>query len=438
VCYILDEPTVGLHPRDNRRLLDTLERLRHRGNTVVVVEHDEETIRRADHVIDLGPGAGKCGGEIVASGAIGEIMAEPRSLTGRYLANPLPHSLRGRSLPAAKQWLTVRGASLHNLRKVDARVPLGRLTVVTGVSGSGKSTLVRDVLYRNLQLRLSRGGNRATLSGCTDLLGWETIARVLEVDQSPIGKTPRSCPATYVGIWDEVRRLFAQTAEARIRGYAANRFSFNVAGGRCEECEGQGSKRIEMSFLPDVHMTCDACNGARFNTDTLEIRYRERSVGEVLRMSVSEATGVFSAHPRLHRALRLLEDVGLGYLTLGQQSPTLSGGEAQRLKLVAELARARPGSSNTLYLLDEPTVGLHMADIEKLLRVLHRLVDAGNTIVVIEHDLDVIAEADWIIDLGPEGGAGGGRVVAAATPAALARNRRSHTGKALAAFLSPG
>jgi excinuclease ABC subunit A len=437
VCYILDEPTIGLHPRDNRRLLDTLARLRERGNTVVVVEHDEETIRRADNVVDLGPGAGAHGGEIVASGNLGSLTAAPRSLTGRYLARPLAHSLQGRALPAAQDWISIRGANRHNLRAVDARVPLQRLTVVTGVSGSGKSTLVRDVLYRNLQRRLDRGGRRATLSGCASLLGWERIARVLEVDQSPIGKTPRSCPATYVGIWDEVRRLFAKTSEARIRGYAANRFSFNVAGGRCEECEGQGTKRIEMSFLPDVHMTCDVCNGVRFNHDTLEIRYRDRSIGDVLRLSISEAVEVFSAHPRLHQSLRLLYEVGLGYLTLGQQSPTLSGGEAQRLKLVTELARARPGSSNALYLLDEPTVGLHMADVEKLLRVLHRLVDAGNTVVVIEHDLDVIAEADWIIDLGPEGGSGGGRVVAETTPAALLRDRRSHTGKALAAFLAP-
>jgi excinuclease ABC subunit A len=306
---------------------------------------------------------------------------------------------------------------------------------VTGVSGSGKSTLVRQVLYPSLQRRLAKGGKRTVPTGCAALTGWEQIQRVLEVDQTPIGKSPRSCPATYVGIWDEVRRIFAQLPEARIRGYSASRFSFNVAGGRCESCEGQGSLRIEMSFLPDVHVACDACNGARFNAETLEVRYRERNIGEVLSMGVGAAAEFFAPHARLRNALRLLDEVGLGYLTLGQQSPTLSGGEAQRLKLVAELARAQPGSSRALYLLDEPTVGLHMADVERLLAVLHRLVDAGNTVIVIEHNLDVIAQADWVVDLGPEGGDGGGRIVAMGPPADLVRARGSHTGAALAAHL---
>jgi excinuclease ABC subunit A len=328
--------------------------------------------------------------------------------------------------------MTVRRATLHNLRGIDAAFPLERLCVVTGVSGSGKSTLVRQVLQPSLQRCLGRS-RRADPVGCAGLEGWEGVERVLEVDQTPIGKSPRSCPATYTGIWDDVRRIYAQTAEARIRGYTASRFSFNVAGGRCPACEGQGSQRIEMSFLPDVQVTCDACNGRRFAGETLEVRYRDRNVGEVLGMSISAAAEFFSAHARTHQALRLLEEVGLGYLTLGQQSPTLSGGEAQRLKLVTELARARPGSSKAVYVLDEPTVGLHMADVEKLLAVLHRLVDAGNTVIVIEHNLDVIAAADWVIDMGPEGGAGGGRVVVAGPPATVARSRTSHTGAALRA-----
>jgi len=346
----------------------------------------------------------------------------------------------------------ISGVNLHNLKNLDVRIPLGRMTLVTGVSGSGKSTLARDVLYTNLA-RLVAGGNRksaAPLTGCGEMKGWEQLARVLEVDQTPIGKTPRSCPATYVGFWDSIRRLFAEVSEARMRGYSAGRFSFNAAGGRCDECEGQGIKKIAMSFLPDVKVVCEACGGARFNTETLSVRFKGKSIGEILAMSVDEAVEFFSAHPSTHHALRLLQDVGLGYLTLGQQSPTLSGGEAQRIKLVTELAKVRTNSSqaglrpgrtagqkNTLYVLDEPTVGLHMADVEKLIRVLHRLVDAGNTVVVIEHNLDVIAEADWILDLGPEGGDAGGRIVAQGAPRALARaTRRSHTARVLAAFLA--
>ncbi|MGD9952573.1 MAG: excinuclease ABC subunit UvrA, partial [Burkholderiales bacterium] len=393
VCYILDEPTIGLHHRDNRILLDVLAKLEAKGNTLVVVEHDEDTIRRAHHVIDLGPGAGKQGGRVIAAGTAEELERAPESVTGRFLAHPLRHPLQPRRTVAKHSpGLEIVGASLHNLKRIDVRVPLGRLTAVTGVSGSGKSTLARDVLHASLKAKAP--------IGCRTLKGHKLVERVLEVDQTPIGKTPRSCPATYVGFWDAIRRLFADTSEARIRGWGPSRFSFNTKGGRCEECEGQGIKRIEMSFLPDVKVPCEACNGQRFNTETLGARLRGKSVGEVLAMSVDEAVEFFSAHASIHHALRLLQDVGLGYLTLGQQSPTLSGGEAQRIKLVTELAKVRefgvsknlPFSAHggkgktvfkgakTLYVLDEPTVGLHMADVEKLIRVLHRLVDAGNTV----------------------------------------------------------
>jgi excinuclease ABC subunit A len=459
VCYILDEPTIGLHPRDNRMLLDTLGKLEGKGNTVVVVEHDEETIRRAEHVIDLGPGAGVNGGRVVAQGSVRRLMRAPESTTGRYLAAPLRHpllsrrptSLRARKGEGAVSTLNIEGASLHNLKGLRIRIPLQRLVCVTGVSGSGKSTLVREVLRGNLGRRVGRRGRRpATWHGCDAMHGWEVINRVLEVDQTPIGKTPRSCPATYIGFWDDVRRLYAQTPEARMRGYGPGRFSFNVKGGRCEACEGQGYKRIEMSFLPDVQVPCEVCEGARFNLETLAVRYKGRHIGELLGMSVDEAADFFQAHPRIHHALTLLQDVGLGYLTLGQQSPTLSGGEAQRIKLVTELAKVRPdpeqgvrgaGSRrkrvHSLYVLDEPTVGLHMADVERLVRVLHRLVGAGNSVVVIEHNLDVIAEADWILDLGPEGGEDGGRLVAQGTPEQVAgRGRRSHTARLLGEFLA--
>ncbi|HEX7270709.1 MAG TPA: excinuclease ABC subunit UvrA, partial [Casimicrobiaceae bacterium] len=452
VCYILDEPTIGLHPRDNRILLDTLARLNAKGNTLVVVEHDEETIRRADHVVDLGPGAGGQGGRVVAEGTAEELMRAPQSVTGRFLAAPLAHPLVARRVTRARDpAILVKGADLHNLRKIDVRVPLGRLSAITGVSGSGKSTLARDVLYANLVelTRTRRRRKAADLFGCKAISGWDAVERVLEVDQMPIGKTPRSCPATYVGFWDAIRRLYAETTEARMRGYSASRFSFNTAGGRCPECEGQGLKTIEMSFLPDVKVACEACNGARFNPETLAVLWRDKSIGEVLALSVDEAVDLFSAHRSIHHALRLLQDVGLGYLTLGQQSPTLSGGEAQRIKLVTELAkvrtdllgpvpgRARAASGHTLYVLDEPTVGLHMADVEKLIRVLHRLVDAGNTVVVIEHNLDVIADADWVIDLGPEGGNAGGRIVAQGSPEHLAaRPGGSHTAAILAEFLA--
>jgi excinuclease ABC subunit A len=427
VCYILDEPTIGLHHRDNQILLDVLEKLEAKGNTLVVVEHDEDTIRRAHHVIDLGPGAGKLGGRVIGAGHADDLMKLPDSLTGKFLREPLRHPVQPRRKVSRKDFfLEIRNAKLHNLQNANAKIPLDRLVVITGVSGSGKSTLARDVLFRSLQEK--------KFIGCKSITGTKMLDRVLEVDQTPIGKTPRSCPATYVGFWDAIRRSFADTSEARMRGWSAGRFSFNTKGGRCESCDGQGIKKIEMSFLPDVKVVCEACDGRRFNAETLAVRWREKTIGDVLAMSVDEAVEFFAAHPSIHRALRLMQDVGLGYLTLGQQSPTLSGGEAQRLKLVTELSKTNAGKK-TLYVLDEPTVGLHMADVEKLIRVLHRLVDAGNSVVVIEHNLDIIAEADWIVDLGPEGGSQGGRIVFQGTPE-LSPRVDSHTCRALSAFLA--
>ena len=449
VCYVLDEPTIGLHPRDNAVLLQALQALADNGNTLVVVEHDEETIRRADHLIDIGPGAGKRGGRLVAEGRAEDLAREPTSVTGRLLASPPRHPLKPRRAVApfddgAGDWLAIRGASLHNLEQLDAALPLGRLVAVTGVSGSGKSTLARDVLLANLGFINTRGGAPAW-QGCDSIDGWRHIDRVLEVDQTPIGKTPRSCPATYIGFWDTIRRLFADTLEAKARGYAPARFSFNTGEGRCPACEGQGVQTIAMSFLPDVKVPCDVCRGQRFNAETLAVTWRGRSIGDVLRMEVDEAVDFYASMPAIAHPLALLRDVGLGYLTLGQPSPTLSGGEAQRIKLVAELAKARDDigrrgnrAPRTLYVLDEPTVGLHMADVEKLVRVLHRLVDGGHSVVVIEHDLDVIAEADWVLDLGPEGGAGGGLIVAEGAPEAIVECAASHTGRALGAVLGRG
>jgi len=423
VCYILDEPTIGLHPRDNLMLLDTLHKLEAKGNTVVVVEHDEETIRRAEHVIDLGPGAGVNGGRLVAEGTVKDVIRCRESVTGKFLREPLRHPLRkGSSFKVQGSRLEIVGTTLHNLKNLCVKIPLGRLVCVTGVSGSGKSTLVRDVLYRSL-----KGGQPV---GCEKIIGAEQVRRVLEVDQTPIGKTPRSCPATYVGFWDDIRRLFASVPDAKMRGYTASRFSFNVAEGRCPECEGQGMKTIEMSFLPDVTVHCEVCRGRRFNEETLAVRWKDKTIADVLAMNVDEAVEFFAAHHNIHHGLQLLQEVGLGYLTLGQPSPTLSGGEAQRIKLVTELAKA--SNAATLYVLDEPTIGLHMADVEKLIRVLHRLVDAGNTVMVIEHNLDVIAEADWVIDLGPEGGDAGGRIVAQGPPERL---RGSYTARFLERFL---
>jgi len=503
VCYVLDEPTIGLHARDNQILLNALHKLGDKGNTLVVVEHDEDTIRRADHIIDIGPSAGKRGGRLVAQGAVSDLTAAEDSQTGRYLLHAMKHPLQlrrsmvagevsaeataafaqaeaaaptGRQSAAVKKraaqaaalaadalteakeraamrWLTVHGAQLHNLQNVTATVPLHRLVAVTGVSGSGKSTLARDVLLANVQAwvqqRSTKAGRDAMdagkappLVGCTGLSGFESIDRVLEVDQTPIGKTPRSCPATYIGFWDTIRKLFAETLEAKARGYAAGRFSFNTGEGRCPSCEGAGVRTIEMSFLPDVKVPCETCHGARFNPETLAVTWRGKSIGDVLQMEVDEAVDFFATMPSIAHPLQLLKDVGLGYLTLGQPSPTLSGGEAQRIKLVTELTKVRDEvgrrgqkAPHTLYVLDEPTVGLHMADVDKLIRVLHRLVDGGHSVIVIEHDLDVIAEADWILDLGPEGGNAGGRIVAAATPEEVVA-AGTHTGKALAPVLA--
>jgi len=456
VCYVLDEPTIGLHPRDNQVLLNALQTLSDKGNTLVVVEHDEDTIRRADHIIDIGPGAGKRGGNLVAEGSASEISSNPDSVTGRFLAHPLVHPIQARRFiepvtaktvraeSEANRLLTVRDASKHNLRNITVDVPLKRLVAVTGVSGSGKSTLARDVLLANLQFINTRGG-RPNWQGCESIDGWGFIDRVLEVDQTPIGKTPRSCPATYIGFWDTIRKLFADTLEARARGYAPARFSFNTGEGRCAGCEGQGMRTIEMSFLPDVKVPCDVCHGERFNAETLAVSWRGKSIGDVLKMEVDEAVEFFASMPNISHPLQLLKDVGLGYLTLGQPSPTLSGGEAQRIKLVTELSKVRDDvtrrgnkAPHTLYVLDEPTVGLHMADVERLIRVLHRLVDGGHSVVVIEHDLDVIAEADWVIDLGPDGGVKGGAVVGESTPEALVGNLRSHTGAALKPVLARG
>ncbi|WP_347556674.1 excinuclease ABC subunit UvrA [Robbsia sp. KACC 23696] len=510
VCYVLDEPTIGLHPRDNQILLNALKQLNEKGNTLVVVEHDEDTIRRADHIIDIGPGAGKRGGTVVAQGTVEDLARAPDSLTGQFLAHPIPHPLRERrevvpakgEMPAVPaDWLTIEGASLHNLRDVSVSLPLSRLVAITGVSGSGKSTLARDVLMTNMldvigrsvlsspaerrarkkaeaegasgakgvarKAKATPGGAgtgrdaaqaaasdaRAlaathvahTWHGCRNITGWGNIDRVLEVDQTPIGKTPRSCPATYIGMWDTIRRLFADTLEARARGYTPSRFSFNTGDGRCPACEGQGVRTIAMSFLPDVKVPCDVCHGQRFNAETLTVTWRGKHIGEVLTMEIDEAVDFFGSMPSIAHPLQLMKDVGLGYLTLGQPSPTLSGGEAQRIKLVTELSKVRDDigrrgqkAPHTLYVLDEPTVGLHMADVARLIHVLHRLVDGGHSVVVIEHDLDVIAESDWIVDLGPEGGSQGGQIVASTDPVSLTRERRSHTGAALKPVLARG
>ena len=486
VCYVLDEPTIGLHARDNQILLNALHLLSDKGNTLVVVEHDEDTIRRADHIIDIGPSAGKRGGRLMGEGSVKDITNQAESQTGRYLLHAMRHPLQARRpvfsivaqddvLPGSScgepksspsntsssaeglmlNWLSLEGASLHNLSDVSVDIPLKRLVAVTGVSGSGKSTLARDVLLHNVAAavaqratqagrKLDEEGKHPAWVGCTGLDGYQTIDRVLEVDQTPIGKTPRSCPATYIGFWDTIRKLFAETLEAKARGYGAGRFSFNTGEGRCHTCEGQGLRTIEMSFLPDVKVPCETCHGARFNPETLAVSWRGKSIGDVLQMEVDEAVEFFATMPNIAHPLQLLKDVGLGYLTLGQPSPTLSGGEAQRIKLVTELSKVRDDvtrrgnkAPHTLYVLDEPTVGLHMADVDKLIRVLHRLVDGGHSVVVIEHDLDVIAEADWIIDLGPEGGDGGGLIVAADTPEAVVK-QGTHTGVALKPVLARG
>jgi excinuclease ABC subunit A len=434
VLYILDEPSIGLHQRDNVRLLQTLKRLRDLGNTVLVVEHDEETIRAAEHVIDLGPGAGTAGGRVVATGTPDAVQADPDSLTGRYLSGklaiPIPRSRR----PHTGQQLTIAGAREHNLKNIDVEIPLGLFTCVTGVSGSGKSTLVTDILRKALDARLYGGRDRP---GEHDkLLGTELIDKVIDIDQSPIGRTPRSNPATYTGVFSFIRELYALTPDARMRGYQPGRFSFNVKGGRCEACQGDGVIQIEMHFLPDVYVTCDVCKGKRYNRETLDIAYKGKTIADILDMTVEEAVRFFDPIPRIREKLQTLHDVGLGYIKLGQSATTLSGGEAQRVKLSRELSRRATG--RTLYILDEPTTGLHFADIQQLLDVLHRLRDAGNTVLVIEHNLDVIKTADHVIDLGPEGGDGGGEIVATGTPEEVARVKRSYTGQFLRRVLRNG
>ena len=435
VLYILDEPSIGLHQRDNRRLLDTLKRLRDLGNTVLVVEHDEETIRSADYVVDLGPGAGELGGHVVAVGTPDEIRWNPASLTGRYLAGALEIPVPATRRKGSGHAITIHNPREHNLKGMPVRIPLATFTCVTGVSGSGKSTLVNDILYRALAQMLHRAQDRP---GAHERIeGAQRVDKVVDIDQSPIGRTPRSNPATYTGVFTFIRTLFARTPEARMRGYAPGRFSFNVKGGRCEACQGDGLVKIEMHFLPDVYVTCDVCKGRRYNRETLDVRYKGRSVAEVLDMTVREALGFFDAVPVIRAKLQTLDDVGLDYIRLGQSATTLSGGEAQRVKLATELSRRATG--RTLYILDEPTTGLHFADIQKLLDVLNRLVDQGNTVVIIEHNLDVIKTADWIIDLGPEGGEEGGRVVATGTPEELARSaQRSYTGQFLRGLLERG
>jgi excinuclease ABC subunit A len=427
VLYILDEPSIGLHQRDNQKLIETLMRLRNLGNTLIVVEHDEETIRIADHIVDIGPGAGEHGGLIVAQGQLEDILNEPTSITGDYLAGRRSIERPLIRRPANGKSITVVGATEHNLKNLTVDFPLGLFTAVTGVSGSGKSTLVQDILSEGLHQKLYR--SRAVPGRHKRINGILSIDKVINIDQSPIGRTPRSNPATYTKVWDQVRTLFAATPEARARGYLPGRFSFNVKGGRCEACAGDGTIKIEMHFLPDVYVPCEVCRGARYNRETLEILWKGHSVSEVLDMSVEEALAVFANQPKIVRVLQTLFDVGLGYIRLGQSATTLSGGEAQRIKLASELGKRSTG--RTFYILDEPTTGLHFEDIRKLLQVLQRLVDAGNTVVVIEHNLDVIKSADWVIDLGPEGGGGGGRIIAQGTPEDVAEVSESYTGKFL-------
>ena len=429
--YVLDEPSIGLHQRDNRRLIDTLHRLRDLGNTVLVVEHDEDTIRESDWIVDIGPGAGEHGGQVVYSGKVPGIHKVAESVTGQYLAGkrsiPVPEQRRA----PGKEKLVVRGAREHNLRNIDVDIPLGCFVAVTGVSGSGKSTLVRDILLPALMQRIYK--SKEAPGRHKSVEGIDQLDKVIDMDQSPIGRTPRSNPATYTGVFDNIRKLFSATPEAKIRGYQPGRFSFNVAGGRCEACSGDGTIKIEMHFLPDVYVPCEVCKGQRYNRDTLEIQFKGKSIADVLDMPIADAVDFFANQPAIARHMQTLVDVGLGYVRLGQSAPTLSGGEAQRVKLASELAKRSTG--HTIYLLDEPTTGLHFEDVRRLLTVLSRLVDQGNTVLVIEHNLDVIKTADWLIDLGPEGGSGGGLVIAEGTPEQVAATKGSHTGRFLAELL---
>ena len=429
VLYILDEPSIGLHQRDNNRLLEALKGLRDLGNTLIVVEHDEDTMYAADHIVDIGPGAGENGGHVVAQGTAEEIKKIPESITGQYLSRkkfiPVPKTRRSGN----GNFIEILGAEENNLKKINVKFPLGVLTVVTGVSGSGKSTLVNEILFKGIASRLysakGKPGKHKAIKGL------EHIDKIIDIDQQPIGRTPRSNPATYTGVFDKIRELFAQTNDAKVRGYKAGRFSFNMKGGRCEACKGNGILKIEMHFLPDVYVPCEVCKGERYNRETLEVRYKGKSISDVLNMTISEAVEFFKNVPWIHRRLSIIEDVGLGYIRLGQPATTLSGGEAQRVKLAAELSKRSTGK--TLYIMDEPTTGLHSADIHKLMDILQRLVDGGDTVVVIEHNLDVIKTADYIIDLGPEGGSGGGTIVAKGTPEDIVKVKKSYTGK----FLKP-
>ncbi|KRO52766.1 MAG: ABC-ATPase UvrA, partial [Actinobacteria bacterium BACL2 MAG-120820-bin50] len=428
VLYVLDEPSIGLHQRDNKRLIETLTHLRDLGNTLIVVEHDEETIRTADWIVDIGPGAGEHGGEIVVSGDYQALIDSKRSITGAYISGRSKIDIpKKRRAINAKRVLTIKEARENNLRNVDVTIPLGVFVAVTGVSGSGKSTLVNDILYSVLANKLN--GARIVPGRHRSITGIDQLDKVVHVDQSPIGRTPRSNPATYTGVFDKIRALFSETSEAKVRGYQQGRFSFNVKGGRCENCSGDGTITIEMNFLPDVYVPCEVCHGARYNRETLEVHYKGKTIAEVLDMPIEKAQDFFESIPAIHRYLKTLCDVGLGYVRLGQSAPTLSGGEAQRVKLSTELQRRSTG--RTIYVLDEPTTGLHFEDVRKLLGVLQRLVDTGNTVVVIEHNMDVIKCADWIIDLGPEGGSGGGSIVAEGVPEAIAKVSASYTGKFL-------
>jgi len=431
VLYILDEPSLGLHQRDNQRLIDTLTYLRDLGNTLIVVEHDEQTLRTADYLVDLGPGAGEHGGYVVAQGTVPEVIAHPDSLTGQYLAGTLKIDVPKVRRQGNGAYITVKGASEHNLKHIDVKIPLGKFVCITGVSGSGKSTLLSDVLYPAISNRIMRSSHR---EGAFEAIhGLEHIDKIINIDQSPIGRTPRSNPATYVGVFTPIRELFASLPESRARGWKPGRFSFNVKGGRCEHCQGDGTIKIEMNFLPDVYITCEVCHGKRFNADTLDVRFKGKNIADVLNMTVEEASGFFAHIPSIAHRLKTMLDVGLGYIRLGQSVVTLSGGEAQRVKLSLELAKRATG--RTLYFLDEPTTGLHFADVRQLLEVIHRLVDSGNTVVMIEHNLDIIKQADWVIDLGPEGGDRGGMIVAEGTPEDIARCKQSYTGQYLGPML---
>ncbi len=436
VMYVLDEPSIGLHQRDNERLLNTLTHLRDLGNTVIVVEHDEDAVRMADHILDIGPGAGVHGGNIVAQGSLDDILTSESSLTGKYLSGREFIGIPQERTPNENDlWVKLEGASGNNLKDVTLEVPIGLMTCVTGVSGSGKSTLINDTFYKIAHRELN-GATSDEPAPYTKVTGFEHLDKVVDIDQSPIGRTPRSNPATYTGIFTAIRELFAGTQESRSRGYKPGRFSFNVKGGRCEACQGDGVIKVEMHFLPDVYVPCDICKGKRYNRETLEIKYKGQNIHQVLDMTVEDARDFFSAIPAIHRRLQTLMDVGLSYIRLGQAATTLSGGEAQRVKLAKELSKRDTGK--TLYILDEPTTGLHFHDIKQLLAVLHRLRDHGNTVVVIEHNLDVIKTADWIVDLGPEGGSGGGQIIAQGTPEALSESTESHTARFLKPILESG